>query len=127
MPLPLAPPVMVIQDALGVAVHEQLVPVVTLNDPVPPLLGTEPLVDPNVYEQAVPLCVIVNDWPAAVMTAERCDVPVLAATLKLTVPLPDPLAPPVMVTQVAASVAVHAQPAAALTTKDDEPPAAEAA
>jgi hypothetical protein len=48
MPVPEAPAVIVIHEALGVAVHEQLDPVVTLKDPVPPVLGTEPLVDPNV-------------------------------------------------------------------------------
>jgi hypothetical protein len=37
MPLPLAPAVMLIQAALLVAVHEQLVPVVTLKEPVPPV------------------------------------------------------------------------------------------
>jgi hypothetical protein len=52
---------------------------------------------------------------------------VLAATLKLTVPLPDPLAPPVIVIQVAGSVAVHAHPAAALTAKELAPPTAAAA
>jgi hypothetical protein len=43
MPDPLAPAVIVIQAALADAVHEQLVPVVTLKEPVPPVEGTDAL------------------------------------------------------------------------------------
>jgi hypothetical protein len=39
--------VIVIQAALLVAVHEQLDPVMTLNDDERPVTGTDALVDPN--------------------------------------------------------------------------------
>lgn len=40
LPLPLAPEVMVIHDAPVAAVHEHPLGAVTLNDPVPPPIGT---------------------------------------------------------------------------------------
>ena len=46
--MPLTPPVTVIHPALLVAPQTQLDPVVMLNEPVPPLLGAEPLVAPSV-------------------------------------------------------------------------------
>jgi hypothetical protein len=69
--VPLAPPVIVIQEALLVAVHAQLEPVMTLNDNVRPVTGTDAPVEPNEYVQAVPVCVTVNERPPAVMTALR--------------------------------------------------------
>ena len=81
MPVPLAPAVIVIQEALGVAFHEQLDPVVTLKDPVPPVLGTEPAVDPSVYEQDSAAWVTVNVWPAAVIVPVRGEAVLLAATV----------------------------------------------
>ena len=81
MPLPLAPAVIVIQAALLVAVHEQLVPVVTLNEPVPPVDGVEPLVEPSVKVQGAPDCVMVNVCPPTVMVPVREEFVVLAATL----------------------------------------------
>jgi hypothetical protein len=55
-------------------------------------------------------CVTMKFLVAIVRIALRAAVVVFAATLKLTVPLPEPLAPPVTVTQLAPPVAVHAQP-----------------
>ena len=55
-----------------------------------------------------------NVWPPIVRVADRA-VPLLAPVVQLTVPLPLPLAPEVMVSQGALLVAVHAQPAAAVT------------
>jgi hypothetical protein len=49
---------------------------------------------------------------------------VFAATVKFTVPFPDPLPPDVIVTQLAALVAVHAQPVPAVTFVLPVPPAA---
>ena len=54
----------------------------------------------------------------------RCAVAVLVAALKVTVPLPDPLAPPLILTHGALLVAVHAQPLAAVTAVVEAPPAA---
>jgi hypothetical protein len=47
--------------------------------------------------------------PATVMLPDRDEVEVFAATLKLTVPLPVPLLPAVMDTQLRPSVAVQLQ------------------
>jgi hypothetical protein len=50
--------------------------------------------------------------------------PVLGATVKLTVPLPVPEAPPVTVNHPSFALAVHVQvPADAVTATDPEPPA----
>ena len=49
---------------------------------------------------------------------------VFAATVKLTVPLAEPLDPAVTVTQLAPLVAVHAQPVIVVTAKLPVPPAA---
>lgn len=54
----------------------------------------------------------------------RCAVLGLGATLKLTVPAPDPLSPAVTVIQVALLTAVHEQPVWAVTVVDTLPPAA---
>jgi hypothetical protein len=72
---------MVIQAALLVAVHEQLVPVVTLNEPAPPVDGTDWLVEPNVKVQGAPDCVMVNVCPPIVIVPVRDEFVVLAATL----------------------------------------------
>ena len=69
----------------------------------------------------------VNVCPPAVMVPVRADVLVLAATLKVTVPFPEPLDPLVIVIQLAEGAAVHAQPLPAVTLKDPVPPSAGAA
>jgi hypothetical protein len=56
----------------------------------------------------------VTDWFATVNVPVRIP-PVFAATLIATVPLPVPLAPPVIDNQDALVVAVHVHPAAAVT------------
>jgi len=72
--------------------------------------------------QDVPACVTVNVCPATVSVPVRELVPVFAAALKVTDPLPVPLAPAVTVSQVAVLVAVQVQPAAAVTAVDPDPP-----
>ena len=63
--------------------------------------------------------------PATVSVPLRCVVPVLAAALNPTVPLPLPLAPLVTVSHdVALLTAVQAQPVAAVTLVDPVPPPA---
>ena len=57
----------------------------------------------------------VNVAPAIVSVPVRLDATVFAATLKPTVPLPDPVAPLVTVIHAALLAAVHAQPVATLT------------
>ena len=56
----------------------------------------------------------VNVWPAMVIVPVRA-APVLAATVKATVPLPLPLAPLVTVSHDAVLAAVHAQPVGLVT------------
>jgi hypothetical protein len=68
-----------------------------------------------------PACVTVTCAPAIVRVPLRCDVLVFAVTLKLTLPGPFPFAPDVIVSQEICSVAVHVQPAAAVTEKLDVP------
>lgn len=63
----------------------------------------------------VAACVTVKGIPAMVIVPVRWLVEVLAATEKLTTPLPLPLAPLVMVRKLALLVAVHAQPLVAVT------------
>ena len=62
-----------------------------------------------------PAWVIVTACPPTVRVPVLDDVPVCAAIPKLTVPLPLPLAPLLIVIQVPERVAVHEQPAAAAT------------
>jgi hypothetical protein len=61
--------------------------------------------------------------PATPSVPER-DAPLLLAMPYVTVPLPEPLAPVAMLSQVALLVAVHVQPAPAVTETLAEPPAA---
>jgi len=63
-------------------------------------------------------CVTVNVWPPAVIVPVRDVVAEFAATVNVTVPLPDPLAPPVIVIQVALLAAVHAQPLPLVTVNE---------
>src|SRR3989442_11743601 len=62
-----------------------------------------------------PCCVTVTVCPATVIVPLRDPAPLLAATEYPTVPLPSPVAPAVMVIQVALLVAVQLHPACAVT------------
>jgi hypothetical protein len=69
--------------------------------------------------------VTVNVLPPIVSVPLMGDVVVFAAAEKPTVPLPDPELPDVMVSQLALlELAVHAQPAGAVTPTLPVPPAA---
>jgi hypothetical protein len=68
-----------------------------------------------VVAQGAPACVTVKVLPAIVSVPVRGVVAVFAATSKVTVPLPVPVAPVARVIHPALLVAVHAQPVAALT------------
>jgi hypothetical protein len=123
-PDPLAPDVMVSHPALLVAVQVQPVGMSTDVDPVPPVAETFWLVGVRVAEQAAAACVTVNVFPAIVSVPVRCVPFGFALALKLVVPLPDPLAPDVMVSQAALLVAVHPHPAPAETATLPVPPVA---
>ena len=71
----------------------------------------------------MPLWVTVTVWPATVSVPVRWDVEVFAVALNVTVPLPLPLAPPLMVSHAALLVAVHVQPVAAVTLVAEDPAA----
>lgn len=123
LPLPLAPALMVIHGALLEAVQLQPVAAVTVMVPEPAPYAT--LADVGEIVGAhTPACVTVKVFPAMVSVPLRLVVPVLAATLKVTVPPPVPAAPAVTVIHAALLTAVHAQPAAALTVVLAVPPAA---
>ena len=123
LPLPLAPPLMVSQAALLVAAHVQPVAAVTtvLDDPAAEVSVAEVGDTPKVH--AAPSWITETVWPATVNMPLRCDVEGLAVALNVTVPLPLPLAPPLMVSQVALLLAVHVHPVAAVTAVVDDPAA----
>jgi hypothetical protein len=124
LPEPLDPLVTVIQLAESVAVHAQPLPAVTANDPVPPPAGAEWLDADRLKVHGAAAWVIVNVWVPTVMVPVRPDVFGFAATLKVTVPIPVPLAPFVMVIHAVLLVAVHEQLVPVVTLKDVVMPAA---
>jgi len=122
-PVALLPEVMVIQLALLVAVQLQPPEAVTLTTLGPPdqlivwLVGEiEYMHDPGGD------CVTVNVCPAMVIVPVRWLVPVLAATVKATVPLPVPLLPEVIFIQLTLLVATQGQPLEAITLTLPGPP-----
>ena len=74
--------------------------------------------------QGAASCVTVNVWPPAVIVPVRDVVAEFGATLNVTVPFPDPLAPPVTVIQPTPLAAVHAQPLPLVTVNEPVPPPA---
>jgi hypothetical protein len=76
------------------------------------------------YVHGAAACVTVNVMPATLNVPVRDDVAVFAVAEKLTVPLPLPEAPAVIVSHDAPLVAVHAQPVAAFTPTDPDDAAA---
>ena len=124
LPEPVAPPVRVIQAALLAAVHAQPVATVTALLPLPPAAVNDCVVGEIDAVHAAAACVTVNVAPAIVSVPVRLDATVFAATLKPTVPLPEPVAPLVTVIHAALLAAVQAHPVAAVTLLLPVPPAA---
>jgi hypothetical protein len=124
LPVSLDPAVTVTQLAPLVAVHAQPVVVVTATLPVPPAAPNACDDGEMLNAQPAAACVTVKLWPAIVSVAVRATVVAFAATLKLTVPLAEPLDPAVTVTQLAPLVAVHAQPVVVVTATLPVPPLA---
>ena len=111
LPVPFCALVIVSQSALLlVAVHEQFVPAVTVNDPVVADDVTDWLVGDSENVQAgTAACVTVNVCPSTVIVPTRC-APGLAAAENDTDPLPVPVGALVTVSQSALLlVAVHEQ------------------
>ena len=120
-PLPLAPLEIVTHDVAVVAVQPQPVVVVTVTVPLPPAAGSDWLTGEIVNEQDA-ACVTVNVEPAIVSVPTRVVAAVFAATLNVTVPLPEPAAPVLTVIHVTLLAAVQAHPAPAVTVLLPVPP-----
>ena len=114
LPVPDAPVTTVMKLLFDTAVHAQPAPAVTVII-VPVCAFLFRLCEVGLIENVQPLlCVTVCVWPAIVSVSTRCG-PVLAATLKPTVPLPVPVAPLVIVIHDAVVEDVHAHPAGIVT------------
>ena len=125
MPEPCAPPVMVSQGTVLLAVHAQSAGAVTVKLPGPPSLLMSAALGERSYVHAVadrPCCVMAWLWPPIVSEPAREVVPALAPTEYVTVPGPLPLAPAVIVIQPALVVTVHEHPAGAVTATLPVPP-----
>ena len=81
MPLPLVPPVIVIQDALLLAVHVQPAPTVTATVPEKVPAGAFDEVGEIVAMHGAPACVMVKVLPPIVRIPVRGVLAVLGATL----------------------------------------------
>jgi hypothetical protein len=101
--------------ALEVAVHEQPAGADTATVPVPPEVVKERELLPIVTTHAVPAWLTVKVLPPIEIVPERGVELAFAATVNDTLPGPAPDAEPLIVIQFALLVAVHAQPAAAVT------------
>lgn len=121
LPAPDAPLVTVIHGLLLTAVHGQPVVAVTVLLPFPPAAMNDWLVGEIAGEHELAACVTVMVAPAIVSVPVRLEA-VLAATLKVTGPLPVPDAPLVTVIQLSLLTAVHGQSAAAVTLVLPFPP-----
>ena len=125
LPVPLAPAVTVIHEALLVAVRAQPVVPVTVTLTALPAATTLVLVDDSVNAtQVAAAWVTVNVTPAIVTVPVRELAVVLVATLRDTVPLPVPLAPDVTLIHDALLVADRAQPVVPVTVTLTPPPTA---
>jgi hypothetical protein len=122
--VPVAPAVTVIHAALLVDVQAHPVAAVTVIVPVPVEAPTLAEAEAIVGAQGAPAWVTVNVLPPIVSVPVRGLVVGFAATLYVTDPFPLPVAPALMVIQATLLVAVHAQPAAAVTVTVPLPPAA---
>jgi hypothetical protein len=122
LPVPVAPEVIVSQLCDDVAVQLQPAEAVTVIDvALPPPAGTD-CDDGAIVVEHDPAWVTVCVCVPILMVPVRA-LPLLAATVKVTVPLPVAEAPPVIVIQELDVVAVHAHPPAAETATEDPLPA----
>jgi hypothetical protein len=126
LPVPDAPAVTVSHGTFATAVHVQVPPdAVTATDPEPPVSATFWLVGAIAIVHGGgggAACDTVNVCPPIVSVPLRA-VPVFAATVNATVPLPVPEEPPVIVNHGTLATAVHPQePADAVTVPEPDPP-----
>jgi hypothetical protein len=110
LPVPLAPLLMVSHDALLVAFHAQVLPVVTLTLVASPAAGELRVIGVIAKVQgAAPACVTEKVCPAIVTVPVRCEVLVFAATLTATMRLPVPVEPDVTLSHDALLVVLQVQ------------------
>ena len=102
-------------DALLEAVHVHPAGRVTATEPCAPAAETDAPVGAMAAVQTTPACVTVTVSPPTVSVPVRGDKLVFAATLKFTVPSPDPPGPDVMVSHDVEVAAVHEQPVSVST------------
>jgi hypothetical protein len=123
-PVPLAGVTPVIHVALLVAVHAHPgVAVIAMGVPAPPAALIVWDARSSEYEQPAACWVMVTVCPATVRTAVREIPSGLTATEKITVPLPLPFVPEVMVIQLGRPVTLQVQPGVAVTAMVPDPPA----
>jgi hypothetical protein len=121
-PAPAVPDTTVIQGTFELVVHAQSVAAVTPTVAVPPAASAATCSGAIAYVHP-PSCLIENVRPAAVTVPVRSG-PVFAATVRLTVPFPEPAAPLPTAIHGALLVAVQAHPPVVCTSKVRVPPAA---
>jgi hypothetical protein len=105
-----APEVIVIHETLLDADHEQSAGIVTETTRLPPLAGTESLVDESEAVQGAPACVTVSSRPPIAIVPVRVDPAGFASTRYVTVPEPEPDAPVSIVIHDTLDTAVQLQP-----------------
>jgi hypothetical protein len=123
-PVPFEPPLFVSHETLLAAVQLQFDPVVTVVVKVSPVAARVRDAGETLYVHeagAPPSWVTVTVRPATVRVPVRSPGAVLAVTPNVTVPLPVPLEPPLIVSQDALLVAVHPHPPPVVTVVVDEP------
>ena len=122
-PLPLVALVTATQSALELAVQLQLRPMVSVNEPLPPVAAAFWLAGAiaAVHSGADADCATVKICPPTVTGAERA-LPAFAATFSVTLPEPVPLRGDAMAIQLAAVSAVHVHEASEVTCTATVPP-----
>lgn len=121
-PFPLPPLVIVIHDALLVAVHSHPAPVVTATVPAPPVCATE-CDSALMLKRQPPLCVTVKTcWPIRRVPVREG--PSHAPTRNATVAGPVPDDADVIEIHAVSLCADHGQPAAVVTPIVPDPPSA---
>ena len=122
-PAPGPPLVITIHVAPDVADHVQLAPAVTSTLDAPPPDATDvPGADSAYSHDAGAGCDTVTVLPAIVTVPIRSALPVFAATVSETLPVPVPDAPLAIVIQLALEAADQSHVSVAVTATDTEPP-----
>src|SRR5437762_8272431 len=116
LPAPLEPAATEIHGAVLTAVQLQRAAALTAVVVLPPLDVIDWLVGDSVKTHGAAACETVTVWPAMMTDPVRAT-SVFAVYATDTVPLPLPLAPPVIVSQVSTALALHEQVVSAATPK----------